>query len=250
MLKQKISKRKKSGKQPITMHTIPLDQTSIRQDGRKRVPWLGRRIGKFLRKQSSRVRRKPSMFRRFNKGASRTVEGTTSHSFSSSSGTPSPKLPSSPRRAESMKDPVRRSSTAPKWKPPVSPLARSTSPIPLSSFATPSTSQHGSNENLSLTTPPSSPSKHDRHSCHEPSLLSHKKSISTSELFLTSTKKSSPQTSPLLKRAVSPSPEQPFRVSKPRRSSTLERSMNIRSKMKRTPERGEEEEGDNPLSFI
>ena len=252
MCKKKGTKkdRRHSVKQSITMHIIPLDQTSIRQDGRKRVPWLGRRIGKFLRKQSSRVRRKPSLFRRFNRGASRPVDGT-SHSFSSSSGTPSPRLPSSPRRAESMKDPVRplRQSSS-KWKqpPPVSPLARSTSPIPLSSVATPNTSQHGSNENLSSTTPPSSPSKQDRHSFLESNLLTHKKSISTSELFLSSNKKSaSPQTSPLLKRAVSPSPEQPYRVTKPRRSSTLERSMNIRAKMKHTPE---VEDEDNPLTMI
>ena len=237
------------------MHIISLEHTSIRQDGRKRVPWLGRRIGKFFRRQSSRVRRKPSIFRRFNKGTSRTVD-STSHSFSSSSGTPSPRLPSSPRRAESMKEPVRplrQSSNASKWKqpPPVSPLARSTSPIPLSSFATPSTSQHGSNENLSSVTPPSSPSKqqHDRHSFLESNLVTHnKKSISTSELFLSNNKStSSPQTSPLLKRAFSPSPEQPYRVTKPRRSSTLERSMNIRAKMKNTPEA--EDEG-NPLTMI
>lgn len=46
----------------------------------------------------------------------------------------------------------------------------------------------------------------------ESSLLTHtKKSVSSSELFLSaaSKKNSSPHTSPLLKRAVSPSPDQP-----------------------------------------
>lgn len=248
-----LSKKKKkpAKKLPITMHVIPLDRTGIRQDGRKRVPSLGKRIGKFFRKQSSRVKRKPSsVFRRF-KNTSRSVDGT-SHSFSSSSGTPSPNLPLSPRRAESMKDPVRplrQSSSSSKWKqpPPVSPLARSTSPGPLSSsIITPNTSLHASNENLSSTTPPGSPSKQDRHSFLESNLLTHKKSISTSELLFTGNKKStSPQTSPLLKRAVSPSPEQPYRVTKPRRSSTLERSTNIKSKSRHTPE-----DETNPLTLI
>lgn len=251
MLNQSKKKKKKPAKKiPITMHVIPLDRTGIRQDGRKRVPSLGKRIGKFFRKHSSRVTRKPSMFRRL-KSTSRSVDGT-SHSFSSSSGTPSPKLPLSPRRAESMKDPVRpirQSSSSSKWKqpPPVSPLARSTSPGPLSSsMITSNTSLNASNENLSSTTPPGSPSKQDRHSFLESNLLTHKKSISTSELLFTGSKKStSPQTSPLLKRAVSPSPEQPYRVTKPRRSSTLERSTNIRSRNRHTPE-----EETNPLTLI
>ena len=225
MVKKESKKdRRRKRRHVITMHIIPLNQTSIKQDNRKRVPGLGRRIGKFLRRQSSRVRRKPSsIFRRF-KGNSRSVEGT-SHSFSTSSGSPSPKAPSSPRRAESMKDRVQKKvSISRNWRqpPPVSPLARSTSPVALSSVPTPSTSPHGSTQNLAITTPPSSPSR-ERHCFVEPSMLVHKKSISASELF--PKKSNSPQTSPLLKRAVSPSPEQPFRVSKPKRSSTLERAV-------------------------
>ena len=190
---RKKEQRRRRESNVITVHTIPLDQTSIRPDGRKRVPWLGRRIGKLLRKQSSRVKKKPSFFRRM-RTSSHGID-STSHSFSSSSGTPSPKLPSSPRRSESMKDRIgrqfRKVNTTPKRKqPPVSPLARSTSPVGLSSVITPNNSPPGSTQNLSSTTPPSSPptnQKHDRHSIFtEPSFLIHKKSVSTSELFLPS----------------------------------------------------------------
>lgn len=205
----------------LTIHTIPLDQTSIKQDSRKRIPWLGRRIGKILRKRSSRVIR-TSFFRRGK--ASRSID-TTSQSFTTSFGSGSPKLSSSPRRAESMKDRVRHwrksggGSTSKHGKTPVSPLARSTSPVALSNVLTPNSSPPGSVQNLSSTTPPNSPptTHKERHSMFaESSLLTHtKKSVSSSELFLSaaSKKNSSPHTSPLLKRAVSPSPDQPGKAS-------------------------------------
>lgn len=235
---EQIRRRRESS--IITVHTIPLDQTSIRPDGRKRMPWLGRRIGKLLRKHSSRVKKRPSSFFRRFKPSNRL--DTMSHSFSSSSGTPSPKLPSSPRRSESMKDrigrPWRKSNATPKRKQtPVSPLARSTSPVALSSVITPNSSPPGSTQNLSSTTPPNSPPTNpkDRHSMFvESSLLTQKKSMSTSELFLTAGKRTSPQTSPLLKRAVSPSPEQQLKLSKHRKSSTLERSTMPRAKKHET----------------
>ena len=234
----------------LTIHTIPLDQTSIKQDSRKRIPWLGRRIGKILRKHSSRVKKRPSFFRRGK--MSRSID-TTSQSFTSSFGSGSPKLSSSPRRAESMKDRVRQhwrksgggSTSSKHGKTPVSPLARSTSPVALSSVLTPNSSPPGSVQNLSSTTPPNSPptTHKDRHSMFaESSLLTHtKKSVSSSELFLSTAatkKNSSPHTSPLLKRAVSPSPEQTFKVSgsgggsggKTRKFSTLERSTMPRTK--------------------
>ncbi|XP_019850933.1 PREDICTED: microtubule-associated serine/threonine-protein kinase 3-like isoform X1 [Amphimedon queenslandica] len=233
----------------LTIHTIPLDQTSIKQDSRKRIPWLGRRIGKILRKHSSRVKKRPSFFRR---GKMRSVD-TTSQSFTSSFGSGSPKLSSSPRRAESMKDRVRQhwrksgsgSTSSKHGKTPVSPLARSTSPVALSSVLTPNSSPPGSVQNLSSTTPPNSPptTHKERHSMFaESSLLTHtKKSVSSSELFLSTAatkKNSSPHTSPLLKRAVSPSPEQTYKVSgsgggsggKTRKFSTLERSTIPRTK--------------------
>ena len=99
LLRQERTKEKE--KAYLIMNTIPLDQTSIRPDGRKRVPWLGRRIGKLLRKRSSsnRVKKRPSLFRRMKSGTKSMDTG----SYSSSSGTPSP------RRSESMKDRLQRS---------------------------------------------------------------------------------------------------------------------------------------------
>ena len=81
----KKSSSKKERNNSITVHTIPLDQTYIRSDGRKRLPWLGRHVGKFLRKQSSRVKKKPSFFRRFK---NRTVDVTQSFSIPSNSSSP------------------------------------------------------------------------------------------------------------------------------------------------------------------
>ena len=215
------------------MNTIPLDQTSIRPDGRKRVPWLGRRIGKLLRKRSSsnRVKKRPSLFRRI-KGNTKSFDGS---SYSSSSGTPSP------RRSESMKDRIQRSlkrsgsSSTKRKQAPVSPLARSTSPIALTNVITPTSSPPGSTQNIAQqATPPNSPpivTRPERHSMFAGSTLtSTRKAVSFSELF---SKRTSPHDSPLLKRAVSPSPETHVRVS-PRvyRSSTLERSTNIKIKKK------------------
>lgn len=222
------------------MNFIPLEHTSIRPDGRKRVPWLGRRIGKLLRKRSSsnRVKYRTSFFRR--------LKNSKGLESPNSSGTPSPKHPSSPRRSESMKDRLQRPfkkslSQKRKQQQPVSPLARSTSPIALSSVITPVSSPSGSTQNLvQHPTPPNSPpiiSRPERHSMFvESNLLSTRKSISTGELSHLSTKHTSPHTSPLLlKRAVSPSPEQHMKVShhRTRRSSTLERSSNI--KIKKSP---------------
>lgn len=223
-------KKKKSG---VTVHVIPLDQTSIRPDGRKRMPWLGRRIGKLLRKHSSNKKvnkKRPSIFGRFK--PARAMD-SSSHSFSSSSGTPSPKLSSSPRRSESLKDKHWRKPVSSKRKQtPVSPLARSTSPVTLNSILTPNTSPPGSMHSLHLTTPPSSP-KTDRYIFTDITQSGQKKSVSTGELLLSTNpnKKTSPHTSPLLKRAISPSPEQHIiRSNKPRRSSTLERTTNIHVK--------------------
>ena len=241
----KKSSSKKERNNSITVHTIPLDQTYIRSDGRKRLPWLGRHVGKFLRKQSSRVKKKPSFFRRFK---NRTVDVTQSFSIPSNSS--SPKISSSPRRSESMKDrmsrPWRKGGATPRRKQtPVSPLARSTSPVALSSVMTPNSSPPGSIQNLNSTTPPNSPptTHKERHSMFaESSLLTHQKSVSSSELFLSTTKKNtSPQTSPLLKRAVSPSPDQQHKVHKSRWSNTLERS---------TMPRAKKTTGSNSVSFI
>lgn len=252
----------------LTLNTIPLENTSIRQDSRKRVPWLGRRIGKLLRKHSSRVAKRPSFFgRKF-----RPTKSLESHSFSSSSGTPSPKLPSSPRRSESMKDSrVERIANTRSFskgvkgpasrrkQTPVSPLARSTSPVALSQIITPNCSPPGSVQNLPTITPPHSPpitcrSMEKHQGMLESTLLMHKKSMSASELFLNSAKqRTSPQTSPLLKRAVSPSPEQQHHVrsSRPRRSSTLERTTNIVSQRQQLDQEDEEDEEDEAnLSYL
>ena len=230
----KTGKDKRKEKAYLIMNTIPLDQTSIRPDGRKRVPWLGRRIGKLLRKRSSsnRVKKRPSLFRRMKSGTKSMDTG----SYSSSSGTPSP------RRSESMKDRLQRSlkkgtsSSTKRKQAPVSPLARSTSPIALTTMITPTCSPPGSTQNLNQqATPPNSPpiitTRPERHSMFvESNLLSTRKSMSISELF---PKRTSPHTSPLLKRAVSPSPETHMKVSsRARRSSTLERSSNIKIKKK------------------
>jgi hypothetical protein len=198
------------------------------------MPWLGRRLGKLLRKPSNRIRKRPSLFWRMK--SSRSVD-TTSHSFSTPSPTgslSSSKYSTSPRRAESMKDRVSRSlrknpgATPKRKQTPVSPLARSTSPVALSSIITPNSSPPGSTQNLSSTTPPNSPptGHKERHSMFADSnLLIHKKSISSSESYLSTNKKSStsPHTSPLLKRAISPSPDQQLLV-KNKKSTNLERS--------------------------
>ena len=249
----------------LTLNTIPLENTSIRQDSRKRLPWLGRRIGKLLRKHSSRVTKRSSILvRKF-----RPTKSLESHSFSSSSGTPSPKLPSSPRRSESMKDssrveritttrPFNKGVKVPSQRKqtPVSPLARSTSPVALSQIITPNCSPPGSTQNLSTITPPNSPPitgrSTERHQgMLESTLLTHRKSMSTGELLLSAAKqRTSPQTSPLLKRAVSPSPEQQHHVrsSRPRRSSTLERTTNIVSQ--RSLQDQDEDDDDQSLSFL
>ena len=158
-------------------------------------------------------------------------------SYSSSSGTPSP------RRSESMTDKIHRSwkkgtsSSTKRKQAPVSPLARSTSPIALTTMITPTCSPPGSTQNLTQqATPPNSPpiitTRPERHSMFaESNLLSTRKSMSISELF--PKQRTSPHTSPLLKRAVSPSPETHMKVStRARRSSTLERSSNIKIKKK------------------
>lgn len=85
----------------ITVHTIPLEDTSIRKDKRKRAPSLGHRVGKLFRHRSSgsgKVKKRPSFFNRFRKD-----KGASSGTHSSSS-TPSPKHSSSPHRSDSFKD--------------------------------------------------------------------------------------------------------------------------------------------------
>ena len=215
----------------IVVSTIPLEQTSIRKDSRKRAPSLGHRVGKLFRHRSSgsgKVKKRPSFFNRFRKDKGKPQFDSPGHS---SSGTPSPKLPSSPHRSESFKariqkmmkpDHRRRKHT------PVSPLARSTSPVALSHVITPNSSPPGSMQNLSNATPPNSPPnssrRPDRHSMVESQLLLHKKSLSAHELTPPLAPKksvSSPQTSPLLRRAMSPSER---KGSKPRRAETLPRT--------------------------
>ena len=143
----------------------------------------------------------------------------------SSSGTPSPKLPSSPHRSESFKDRMRKQT-------PVSPLAWSTSPVALTQKITPNSSPPGSMQNLSGTppnSPPTNPRRPKRHSMFVDSkLLMHKKSFSAYELTPPAPKKVSPNTSPLLKRAMSPSERKRF-YSSPKRSETLPRSSKTKS---------------------
>ena len=90
----------------ITVHTIPLEDTSIQRDKIKRAHSLGHRIGKLLRHGSSgsrKVMKRPSFFNRFRSGRDKGGRGFDG-SGHSSSGTPSPKLPSSPHRSNSIKD--------------------------------------------------------------------------------------------------------------------------------------------------
>lgn len=222
--------------QSITVSTIALDQTSIRKDKRKRTPTMGHRVGKLFRHRSSgsgKIKKRPSFFNRLrNKDRSHPLD-SPGHS---SSGTPSPKLPSSPHRSDSFKEKIRRkmikSSDRHRRQTPVSPLARSTSPGPITiTHMTPNSSPPGSMQNISGATPPNSPPvtfprRPERHSMFVDSqLLMHKKSHSVCELS-PSVKRtpSSPQTSPLLKRALSPS-EVRRKGAKPRRSITLPREV-------------------------
>lgn len=220
--------------QSITISTIALDQTSIRKDKKKRAPTTGHRVGKLFRHRSSgsgKIKKRPSFFNRLrNKDRSLDSPGH------SSSGTPSPKLPSSPHRSDSFKEKIRRkmikSSDRIRKHTPVSPLARSTSPGPITiTHMTPNSSPPGSMQNISGGTPPNSPPvtfprRPERHSMFVDSqLLTHKKSHSVCELSAAAKKTStSPQTSPLLKRAISPS-EARRRAAKPRRSITLPREV-------------------------
>ncbi len=222
--------------QAITIHTIPLEDTSIRKDSRKRAPSVGHRVGKLFRHRSSgsgKIKKRPSFFSRLRKDKS--VKALDSPGYSSS-GTPSPKLPSSPHRSESIKDKVAARMKFMKPSPrrrhtPVSPLARSTSPVALAQMLTPNSSPPGSTQNLTGTPPNSPPTlqrRPERHSMIvESQLIMHKKSHSASELTPPGQKKgvcTINQTSPLLKRAVSPSESR----NKPRRSVTLPRSQKIK----------------------
>jgi len=197
----------------ISISTIPLEQTSIQKEKRKRIPSLGQRVGKLLRHRSSgsgRVNKKPSFLKKLRRDKS----GTSVHSSSS---TPSPKHPSSPHRSDSFKqrlvNMMAPSDRRRKHNTPMSPLARSTSPVGVAN-TTPSSSPPGSMPNVN-STPPNSPTnptsrRPERHSMFVDSqLLVHQKSYSVGELG--ALKKSSPHTSPLLKRAV------------PKRSITLPR---------------------------
>ena len=218
----------------ITVHTIPLEDTSIQRDRRKRAHSLGHRVGKLFRHRSSgsgKIKKRTSFLDRFRSGRDRSSRGLDSPGHSSS-GTPSPKLPSSPHRSDSFKDRMSRFGKKMKAAPrrrhtPVSPLARSTSPVALSQIITPNSSPPGSVQNLSSGTPPSSTptqtrSRSERRSMITDSqLVMHKKSHSACDLTPPLKGKISPQTSPLLKRAVSPSSE---RRNKPQRSVTLPRS--------------------------
>ena len=197
----------------LYINTIPLEDTSIRKDKKKRLPTLGHRVGKLFRHRSSgsgRIKKKSFISRM--RGRDRRGVDSSGHSSSS---TPSPKHSSSPARTESFKKLV--SKMTPKMTPrrrptPVSPLARSTSPVSLAQIITPNSSPPGSVQNLSsgsFTTPPNSPpiynKRLERHSITESQLVMHKKSQSACEL--PTPKHSSPHTSPLLQRAMSPSSE-------------------------------------------
>ena len=202
----------------IEVHTIPLEETSIRQDTKKRAAVLGHRIGKLVRnRSSSRIKKRSSILKKRSK-----IVDTQS-----SSGTPSPKLPSSPLRSDSyktrhklsnMKNSLRKRSAQP-----VSPLARSTSPVGLSQFVTPCSSPPGSMQSLViLNTPPASPPttnrRPERHISDSSLLKHHKKSKSECELQLPQ-HRTSPNTSPLLQRAMSPEGGRVY----PQRADTLPR---------------------------
>lgn len=240
----------------ITVSTIHMDQTSIRKDKRRRAPSMGHRVGKLFRHHSSgsgKIKKRPSFFNRLrNKDRGHPLD-SPGHS---SSGTPSPKLPSSPHRSDSFKEKLRRKIIKPdrhRKHTPVSPLARSTSPGPVTiTHVTPNSSPPGSMQNITGATPPNSPPisfprRPERHSMFVDSqLLMHKKSLSVCELTPSMKKPStSPQTSPLLKRALSPS-EVRKKGSRPRRSITLPREVKKRSpkmvSIITPPHRMEEEE--------
>lgn len=203
----------------ITISTIPLEETSIQKDKRKRAPSLGHRIGKLLRHRSSSGRvksKKQPFYKRLSRNKSGRGLDSPGHSSSS---TPSPKHPSSPHRSESFKQRIANfiggGTSRSRRHTPMSPLARSTSPVGVA-YTTPSScSPPGSMPNVSNATPPNSPTnpnrRPERHSMFVDSqLLVHQKSFND--------KKSSPHTSPLLNRAMSPSGR-----NKPKRSITLPR---------------------------
>ena len=214
----------------LYVNTIPLEDTSIRKDKRKRLPTLGHRVGKLFRHRSSgsgRIKKKSQSFLSRIRGRDRRGIDSSGHSSSS---TPSPKHSASPARSESFKKRVSKmiNPTTPRRRPtPVSPLARSTSPVSLAQIITPNSSPPGSQQNLtsgSYTTPPNSPpiytKRPERHSMiTESQLVMHKKSQSACEL--PTPKHCSPHTSPLLQRAMSPSSE--GRGLPARRSTTLPR---------------------------
>lgn len=246
----------------INVSTIPLEDTSIRKDTKKRTPTVGHRVKKLLRHRSSgsgRIKKRPSFFERLRRD--KRNKGQTDSPGHSSSGTPSPKLPSSPHRSDSFKDKMmhkigmkpdhrRRKQT------PVSPLARSTSPVALSHVITPNSSPPGSMQNISSTatppnSPPNLPRRPERHSMiTESQLVMHKKSLSAHELTppnITSTCKkggNSPHTSPLLKRAMSPSEASSGGNGKPKRSTTFPRHGKHKPQIVpvSTPEQSEEVE--------
>jgi hypothetical protein len=197
----------------LYVNTIPLEDTSIRKDKTKRLPTLGHRVGKLFRHRSSgsgRIKKKSFISRI--RGRDRKGVDSSGHSSSS---TPSPKHSSSPARTDSFKKRISNiiNPTTPRRRPtPVSPLARSTSPVSLAQIITPNSSPPGSVQNLnsgSVTTPPNSPpivnKRLERYSITESQLVMHKKSQSACELPIP--KHSSPHTSPLLQRAMSPSSE-------------------------------------------
>ena len=240
----------------IIIHTIPLEDTSIRKDTRVRAPSLGHRVGKLFRHRSSgsgKIKKRPSFFKRLKRDRGGRNLDSPGHS---SSGTPSPKLPSSPHRSDSFKERMARFGKMIKTTPrrkhtPVSPLARSTSPVALSQMLTPNSSPPGSTQNLTSTPPNSPPTqirRPERHSMIvESQLLMHKKSHSACELTPPSQKKGSPQTSPLLKRAVSPFSERE-RKNKPRRSVTLPRS--VKTKTVREQPQVQEQELKEDVTFL
>ena len=254
----------------VNISTIPLEETSIRKDTKKRTHTVGHRVRKLLRHRSSgsgRIKKRPSFFDRLRR--EKKNKGQIDSPGHSSSGTPSPKLPSSPHRTDSFKDKMKKFAG---MKPdhrrrkqnPVSPLARSTSPVALTHVITPNSSPTGSMQNISSATPPNSPPnlprRPERHSMiTESQLVMHKKSLSAHELTPPSIvcKKggNSPHTSPLLnKRAMSPSDTSAGGSSggngnnngKPKRSTTFPRHGKHKPKVVpvSTPEQSEEvEEG-------
>lgn len=207
----------------IEVSTIPLEETSIRQDTKKRPAALGHRVGKLTRNRSSssKIKKRSSVLKRKSREKPPKIGDNQS-----SSGTPSPKPPSSPesfknRHKLSMKTSMRKRSTQPQ---PVSPLARSTSPVALSQFVTPCSSPPGSMQSLAIiNTPPASPPTNsrrpERHISDSSLLKHHKKSKSECELQLPLQQRTSPHTSPLLQRAMSPEGGRVY----PHRAETLPR---------------------------